>query len=129
MTKLVEINVQSLNDIITNSSTEIMTTITDDAVDVIKEMVDELLKISGSRYCFDNLFTIETFWDREDEWDDLGYDSKEDYIHELEDCGGDMEGRSSGKSYSVKAKDPNNKEAARLLNKLQGITDSFEYYC
>lgn len=125
----VRIKVQSLSDVITNSSSEIMTTITGDAVDVIKEMVDELLRVGGSRYCFDNLFTIETFWDREDEWEDMGYDSKEDYIHELEDSGGELEGRSSGMSYSVKAKDPNNEEAARLLNKLQGITDSFEYYC
>lgn len=125
----VRIKVQSLNDIITNSSTEIMSTITNDAVDIIKDMVDELLKISGSRYCFDNLFTIETHWDREDEWEGLGYDSKEDYIQDLEEYDGNLSGASSGKSYTVKAKDSSNEEAARLLNKLQGITDSFEYYC
>jgi len=125
----VRIKVQSLSDVITNSSTEIITTIANDAVDIIKSMVDELLKISGSRYCFDNLFTVKTYWDREDEWEDLGYDSKEDYIKDLENHSGDLEGRSSAKSYEVKAKDPNNEEAAKLLNQLQNITESFEYYC
>ncbi len=124
----VKFKLQSLNDIITNSSTEIITTITDDAVNMVRDMVNGLMKVGGSRYCFDDLFTISTYWDRENEWEDLGYDSKEEYIERLEDRGGDLDGASSGKSYVVRAKDPKNAEAAKLLTNLQNMVDSFEYY-
>lgn len=127
MTEVI-IRIQSLNDIITNSSTEIITTLAEDAVDTIREMVNELLKVGGSRYCFDDLFTITTYWDKEDEWEDAGFNSKEEYIERLEECGGDLDYRASSKYYTVKAKDPKNGEAATLLTKLQEITNSFEVY-
>lgn len=127
MTEII-IRIQSLNDIITNSSTEIITTITDNAVDTIKEMVNTLMSTCGSNCCFDDLFTITTHWDRENEWDGLGYDSKEKYIKDLEKYGGNLGGAASGISYSVKAKDPKNEKAAKLLNRLQGIIDCFETY-
>lgn len=124
----VKFKLQSLNDIITNSSSEIITTITDDAVNMVRDMVNGLMKVCGSRYCFDDLFTISTYWDRENEWEDLGYDSKDEYIEKLENRGGDLDGASSGKSYIVKAKDPKNAEAAKLLTNLQNIIDYLEYY-
>ena len=127
MTEVI-IRIQSLNDIITNSSTEIITTLDEDAVDTIREMVNELLKVGGSRYCFDDLFTITTYWDKEDEWEDAGFSSKEDYIERLEECGGNLDYRASSKSYIVEAKDPKNEEAAELLTKLQDITDYIEVY-
>ena len=127
MTEVI-IRIQSLNDIITNSSTEIITTLDEDAVDTIREMVNELLKVGGSRYCFDDLFTITTYWDKEDEWEDAGFSSKEDYIERLEECGGNLDYRASSKSYIVEAKDSKNEEAATLLTKLQNITYSFEVY-
>ena len=127
MTEVI-IRIQSLNDIITNSSTEIITTLDEDAVDTIREMVNELLKVGGSRYCFDDLFTITTYWDKEDEWEDAGFSSKEDYIERLEECGGNLDYRASSKSYIVEAKDSKNEEAATLLTKLQSITDSIEVY-
>lgn len=127
--KEIIIKVQSLNDIITNSSTEIITTISSDAVDIIKNLVDELLSISKSRYCFDSLFTIETHWANEDGWNDYGYDSKEAYIQDLEEHNGDLGSCASGKSYKVTAIDPKNNTAAELLNKLQSIVESFESYC
>ncbi len=125
----VKIKIQSLNDIITNSSTEIVTTISNDAVDIIKNLVDELLLISNSRYCFDSLFTIETYWTNENEWENYGYCSKEMYIQDLEEHNGDLSSYSSGKSYKVTAIDPKNNTAAELLNKLQEIVESFECYC
>jgi hypothetical protein len=125
----VKIKVQSLNDIITNSSTEIIATISDDAVDTIKNLVNELLKTCGSRYCFDSLFTIRTYWDNEDCWEDYGYSSKEEYIRDLEEHNGDLSGQSSGKSYKVTAIDPKNDKAAELLNSLQSMVDTFECYC
>jgi hypothetical protein len=127
MTEVI-IRIQSLNGIITNSSTEIITTLAEDAVDTIREMVNELLKVGGSRYCFDDLFIITTYWDKEDEWEDAGFNSKEDYIERLEECGGDLDYRASGKNYIVKAKDPKNEEAAKLLTELQNITDYIQVY-
>lgn len=53
------INIQSITDIVTNSSTEVFIRVEEAAIDTIKYLINNLLKISGSTLQADDLFTIE----------------------------------------------------------------------
>lgn len=53
----VDINVQSISDIITNSSTEVFTRFKPSDKQAVKDLVNTILAINGE-YVFDDLFTI-----------------------------------------------------------------------
>lgn len=53
------IKLQSVSDVITNSSTEIYTVCTEYTLDRLKDIVDSILEISGSSLKADDLFTFE----------------------------------------------------------------------
>lgn len=57
------INIQSITDIVTNSSTEVFIRIKETAINTVKELINNLLKISGSTLQADDLFTIEIVYD------------------------------------------------------------------
>lgn len=57
------INIQSITDIVTNSSTEVFIRIKETAINTVKELINNLLKISGSTLQADDLFTIEILYD------------------------------------------------------------------
>ena len=57
------INIQSITDIVTNSSTEVFIRIKETAINTVKELINDLLKISGSTLQADDLFTIEILYD------------------------------------------------------------------
>lgn len=57
------INIQSITDIVTNSSTEVFIRIKETAINTVKEPINNLLKISGSTLQADDLFTIEILYD------------------------------------------------------------------
>lgn len=57
------INIQSITDIVTNSSTEVFIRIKETAINTVKKLINNLLKISGSTLQADNLFTIEILYD------------------------------------------------------------------
>lgn len=57
------INIQSITDIVTNSSTEVFIRINETAINTVKELINNLLKISGSTLQADDLFTIEILYD------------------------------------------------------------------
>ena len=42
------INIQSITDIVTNSSTEVFIRVKETAINTVKELINDLLKISGS---------------------------------------------------------------------------------
>lgn len=56
-------NIQSITDIVTNSSTEVFIRIKETAINTVKELINNLLKISGSTFQADDLFTIEILYD------------------------------------------------------------------
>lgn len=58
------INIQSITDIVTNSSTEVFIRIKETAINTVKELINNLLKISGSTLQADDLFTIEILFGR-----------------------------------------------------------------
>lgn len=60
---LFEFNIQSITDIITNSSTEVFIRVKETAINTVKELINDLLKISGSTLQADDLFTIEILYD------------------------------------------------------------------
>lgn len=53
------IKLQSVSDVITNSSTEIYTVCTEYTLDRLKDIVNSILEISGSSLKADDLFTFE----------------------------------------------------------------------
>lgn len=57
------INIQSITDIVTNSSIEVFIRIKETAINTVKELINNLLKISGSTLQADDLFTIEILYD------------------------------------------------------------------
>lgn len=57
------VNIQSISDVITNSSSEIFTVTADyDAAERLEEIIDKLLNAAGSQYCCGDLFDISTEW-------------------------------------------------------------------
>ena len=53
----IDIKIQSISDIITNSSTEVFAVYSRSDLDTVKDIVDAILAIDG-KYTFDDLFTI-----------------------------------------------------------------------
>lgn len=69
------IKIQSISDVITNSSTEIYTICTEHTLDRLKEIVNSILKITDSTLTADDLFTfeLEEPVDSQDYYYDRGY--------------------------------------------------------
>lgn len=87
------INIQSISDVITNSSTEIYTVYTKDDIKTIKRVVDALLAVNGDS-TFDDLFDIgliindsvfEYLWYDSSELQEE-YPNKEEFYEYLETC-------------------------------------------
>ena len=57
------INIQSITDIVTNSSTEVFIRIKETDINTVKELINNIIKISGSTLQADDLFTIEILYD------------------------------------------------------------------
>ena len=100
------IRLHSFVDIITNSSTEIYIEATDKTIESLKNIINNILKVGGSKLTSDDLFTIEL--------------NPED-VEEAKEC--DEYGYKSI-SLIVKCKDENSelgKTTAKLLSHLTGI--------
>lgn len=87
------IKIQSISDVITNSSTEIYTIYTKNDIKTIKRVVDALLAVNGDS-TFDDLFDIgliisdyvfEDLWDVSPELQEE-YPNKEEFYEYLETC-------------------------------------------
>ena len=57
--------IQSISDIITNSSTQVFAIVTNDSIESVKRVVNGILELSGCEKRFDDLFIIEPNIDRE----------------------------------------------------------------
>lgn len=68
---------QSLNDVVTNSSMEVYQEATEYTVDAVKDIINVILKISGSNKTCDDLFTVSI------DYDDMYDKYFEDYIDNL----------------------------------------------
>lgn len=82
-------SIQSAGDIITNSSTEVYTVWNREKTEkTIKDLVNSLLELGNTDLKFDDLFTIEFHWGGENNYKDYDFDSKEEFIKELDENNG-----------------------------------------
>ena len=115
-----KIKIQSISDVITNSSTEIYTVWDRNKIEkTIKDMVNSILNLGQADLCFDDLFTIEIHWKDEDNWKNYNFDSKEEFIKELEENNGWIDRRD--KYLDVK-------KIADLITHIQDTFESSENY-
>lgn len=75
-----KIKIQSVVDLITNSSTETFTILNGNAERIIRDIVDALLASAGSTLMFSDLFVFDTKFD--DKWEDAYYDYIKNYIED-----------------------------------------------
>lgn len=73
-----KIKIQSVVDLITNSSTETFTILNGNAERIIRDIVDALLASAGSALTFSDLFVFDTKFS--DKWEDAYYDYIRDFI-------------------------------------------------
>lgn len=131
---ITKIKIQSISDVITNSSSEIYTVYdSEDIVKTIKDMVNSILALGQADLCFDDLFTIEIHWENESEWEDHGYKSKEEFIKALEESGGLIKGDGFNNWYEVIPKPEAEKhlgvqKIADLINHINNTFWSEIYY-
>lgn len=150
-----KINIQSISDIITNSSTEIYTIYTKNDIKTIKSIVNALLAVNGDS-TFDDLFDIELLindsvfqylWDDSEELQ-TEYPKSEDFYKYLETCTNQKDldrfeniwyetrwdyGASFYDGYSVTLKSGIEKtekleQAIKAINTLDSIFDHDVYY-
>lgn len=127
--------VQSVSDIITNSSSEVFMVYSDQSFKQIKELVNAILAINGeNKYTFDDLFEVEANMDKEwfleqyPEYDGL---SDEELLEKArqhdEDNYGD--GYPYVNGYVVTAKNVAHDDIATKLSSLDRIFESYVSYC
>lgn len=125
------VKIQSVSDIITNSSTEVFMIYNEAAFKSIKELVNAILALGGTNKTFDDLFEIkanvseyffEDFpeYEGEDESKILERARKEDQW---------KDGYPYIDGYEVTAKNPADADAAKILSNIDNIFDTYAQYC
>lgn len=126
------LKVQSVSDIITNSSTEVFMVYDENSMNNIKDLVNAILSLSGSNKTFDDLFTYEINFDEEyllevhpeykkykrDELLQKAYEFDDDYSH-----------YPCVNGYKIIAKNSKNEEVAEILSKIDKIFNTYARYC
>lgn len=133
------VKIQSISDIITNSSSEVFTIYNQDGIDTIKDLVNSILKLSKSEYSCEDLFDFEFVWDEivEEYYnDDGGFEGTgqtiEEYRQHLQDdrlCWGEGSPVIIGIKVIPKLNIPECKEAADILSTIDNIFKSDVFYC
>lgn len=128
------IKIQSVSDIITNSSSEVFMVYDVDGLERIKELVNAVLSLNeNNTYTFDDLFTIEANLEVEEflaEYPDFAGLGYEDLLHEAYLIDEDNYGSYPWvHSYTVTARNPKNDEIAEKLSNLDKIFTSYATYC
>ena len=127
--------VQSVSDIITNSSSEVFMVYSDNSFKQIKELVNAILSInSENKYTFDDLFEVKAHMDEEwfleqyPEYSGLSYDELLEKARQIDDdnCG---EGYPYVSGYVVTAKNNKHTDIASKLSELDRIFESYVSYC
>lgn len=141
------IKIQSISDIITNSSSEVYTILEYDAVESVKRIIDSILALAGHGFHWDDFFKIEEDFDEEDaleyhkeQWENSEHEEGEEYkepshdelldfVHEFNE-----EAWDSGDGHIIETYlkfipiDPDAKESAALLHKLNELFDAQVVY-
>ncbi len=133
--KKIRLLIQSISDIITNSSTEVFMVYDKRAFDDIKDLVNAILNINkDNEYTFDDLFEIKESFDKEEflyqypQYKSLKDDEIIEKAHKIDDENYG-EGYPYVNGYIVKAKNPKNKEVAEKLSNINRIFETYVCYC
>lgn len=133
------VKIQSVSDIITNSSSEVFVIYDQEGIDTIKTIVNSILRLSKSEYSCDDLFDFEFIWDdiAEEYYNDDGGFKKTGKT--LEEYRVDMQndrlkwGKGApliqGFKVIPKLDTSECKEAADILSKIDVIFKSDVFYC
>lgn len=127
-----EIKIQSVSDIITNSSTEVFMVYDNNAFKNIKELVNAILALAGSDQTFDDLFEIkacvsEYFLDEYPEY--AGLTENEILEKALMIDADNYDSYPYVNHYKVVAKDVKNDNTAKILSQIDGIFNTYARYC
>lgn len=133
--KKIRLLIQSISDIITNSSTEVFMVYDKRAFDDIKDLVNAILNINkNNEYTFDDLFEIKESFDEEEflyqypQYKSLKDDEIIEQAHKIDDENYG-EGYPYVNGYIVTAKNPKNKEVAEKLSNINRIFETYASYC
>lgn len=128
---LLVIPIQSVTDVVTNSSSEIFVIYRKSDFEFIKEIVNELLKLAGSNKTFDDLFELKIWTTEEAEEDYAKSGSSQDFIDWCmdKDLDIDIDERNPYiESYTIDAKSEEAKSVAYKLSKLAFLFETVESF-
>ena len=132
--KNIVLKIQSVSDIITNSSTEVFMVYDDTSFKNIKDLVNAILSLNkDNTYTFDDLFTVEASFDKEGfismfpEYKDLSDSELLQKAYEYDDD--NYDGYPLVNSYVVKAKSNVHDKVAVELSKIDQIFQTYARYC
>ena len=142
-----KIYIQSLSDLITNSSSEVYSILQGDSVESVKRIIDSILALAGHGFHWDDFFKIYEDFDEEDasyrhkeEWEYEEHSEGEEYkeptreellawVHGYNDArSDDGEGSLVDTCITFVPIDPDAKESAILLDKLNYLFDNYVQY-
>lgn len=126
--------VQSISDIITNSSSEVFVLYDDNALKNIKDLVNAVLAAADTKLTFDELFEIQPLLDESEflmDYPDLNGFPKDQLLQEAieKDKKGLWDGRQYVYGYEVIAKEQKNQKYAEILSRIDSIFQTFAVYC
>lgn len=133
--KRFNLKVQTVSDIITNSSSEVFMVYDDKCINNIKELVNAILSINNTDVTFDDLFECKISFDKErllddcPEYIDLTEEELLRKAKEHDDNDYDSWPYINGVSITAKKNDKKVKDAAIVLSKIDEIFDSYAKYC
>lgn len=137
--------IQSISDIITNSSSETYVVLKDDSVDIVKNIINSILSLAGSEYHWNDFFEIEEIIDDKDwaielykreNWDEEfgtfvepDYEDLIEFVHILNNRNWyDNDRPLLETSLSITPIRPESEKAAKLLKQLNYLFDFQERY-
>ena len=142
------IHIQSISDVITNSSSETYMILQDDSVEGVKKIIDSILDLAGHGFHWNDFFKIYEDFDEnyaldlyKDRWDSQEHEEGEEYkepsreelldfVHDINDENWNSEeGPIIDTWLCFVPIDPDAKESAILLTKLNDLFDAQSRYC
>lgn len=138
---LTEFNIIGFSDVITNSSSETFIWYTREGINQIKDIVNSILKLGGSDKTFDDYFTINIDIDLEEVKEKCEIPEEEFEgmsVEEIENVAMDKQPNNPEwfdfdttpiiNGVLISAKDPNNKDIAKLLMNIDNIFEKETFF-
>lgn len=125
MKSSMRIKIQSISDLITNSSSEVFVVYTKEGIESFKEIVSTLIGDD-----FDNHFNLEIYTNEYlmDEYIESGSElSFEDWCFQYDEE--NWEGRTAVEGFAVTAKNPEDLNKAKAINNIYSLFEGEERYC